>query len=232
MGGMTPKAPASVAATAAPVGVVSSTAGPARVDGLAREQCAVAGAGTGKHAVLGLHRSAADVERGADDGLDIQQIEGRASADDIGDRIDRADFVEVHLLDRDLVRSASASPRRWNTARRSLSRAPTNRPFRSSPRCAPSGGARAHGRVRCDRERVRRVPPPRVHAHRGRGTWWRRCRSALPSQTRRRRRRPLKQWRRRWRSGRRRIRQRADEHVAADPGECVQITGYGHRLLL
>ena len=41
--------------------------------------------------------------RRADDSLDAQQIEPDRRADDVGDRIDGADFVEVHLLDRRAV---------------------------------------------------------------------------------------------------------------------------------
>ena len=88
--------------TAAPVGVVSSTAGPRRRPAFG-QQARGGGRGHGQHAVLGLDGAAADVDGRADDGGDAQLVEGHAGADDVGDGIGRADFVEVDLLDGNLV---------------------------------------------------------------------------------------------------------------------------------
>jgi len=53
--------------------------------------------------MLGLDGSAPNVERRADDGADIEQVEGQAGAHDIGDGIGRAHLVEMHFLDGHLV---------------------------------------------------------------------------------------------------------------------------------
>ena len=103
MGGSTPKRSASVTATAAPVGVVSSTAGPARVNRRVYQQQRRGRRGNRQNAVLGLDRAAAHVQRRADDGVDVQQVERQAGAHDIGDRIGRAHFVEMDFLDGHLV---------------------------------------------------------------------------------------------------------------------------------
>ena len=80
--------------------------------GLPAKQIRGGGSGDGKDAVLGLDGAAADVDGGAADFVDVEQIERDAGADDIGDGIGRADFVEVDFFDRDAVDLASASPRR------------------------------------------------------------------------------------------------------------------------
>jgi len=59
--------------------------------------------GHGQETMFGHDRSAADIERRADDGADIEQVEGQAGADDIGDGIGRAHLVEMDLLDGHLV---------------------------------------------------------------------------------------------------------------------------------
>ena len=53
--------------------------------------------------MLGLHRAAADIDRRTHDGSDVEQVEGQARADDIGNRIGGAHLVKVHLLDGHLV---------------------------------------------------------------------------------------------------------------------------------
>ena len=73
--------------------------GAARVDRLSCEQSGSGGGGNGKQAVLGLHCSAADVDGGRMDFGDVQEIEGDAGSHDIGDGIDRADFVKVNFFD-------------------------------------------------------------------------------------------------------------------------------------
>jgi hypothetical protein len=56
-----------------------------------------------RRAVLSLHGAAADIDGRAGDAVDAEKFEGQAGADDIGDRIGRADFVKVDLFDGDLV---------------------------------------------------------------------------------------------------------------------------------
>ena len=75
----------------------------ARVDGHAGEQERGGGRGHGKNAVLGADRAAAHIERRADHGFDVQQVERDGGAHDIGDGIGGAHFVEVDLLDGHLV---------------------------------------------------------------------------------------------------------------------------------
>ncbi len=71
----------------------------------------------------------ADLQRRREDALDAELLEGQADADDVGDRVDRADLVEVHRLDRDAMhrrlglaqtaedaRGAFAGPRRGRHA--------------------------------------------------------------------------------------------------------------------
>ena len=50
-----------------------------------------------------LHGASANFKILADDSVDIQEIPANRSADHIDDRVDRADFVEVHLLCLDAV---------------------------------------------------------------------------------------------------------------------------------
>ena len=51
----------------------------------------------------GLDRPAAQIQRRAVDLFDAEQPEPDAGADDVGNRIERSDFVEVNLLDRHLM---------------------------------------------------------------------------------------------------------------------------------
>ena len=53
--------------------------------------------------MLGLNCAAADVDRGRMDFGDVKQIERDAGSDDIGNGIDRADFVEVNFFDGDAM---------------------------------------------------------------------------------------------------------------------------------
>ena len=50
-----------------------------------------------------LERARSDVQRRRDDTLDLQAVERDAGADDVDDRINRADFVKLNRLDRDVV---------------------------------------------------------------------------------------------------------------------------------
>ena len=45
-----------------------------------------------------LHRSAADIQRRTDDLIDSESLSPDCGADNVDHRIDRADFVKVHLL--------------------------------------------------------------------------------------------------------------------------------------
>ena len=90
-------------AIAAPVGVVSSMAGPRAYTGTAGEQSRGSGRGNGQDSVLRVHGAGSDVDRRADHLGDVEQREGRAGAGDVADGIDGADFVEMDLLDRDPV---------------------------------------------------------------------------------------------------------------------------------
>ena len=53
--------------------------------------------------MLGLNCAAANVDRGRMDFGDVKKIECDAGSDDIGNGIDRADFVEVNFFDGDAV---------------------------------------------------------------------------------------------------------------------------------
>ncbi len=50
--------------------------------------------------MLSIDRSASNVDLRAVDFLDAQQVKRYTGADDVADRIDRAHFMEVNLLDR------------------------------------------------------------------------------------------------------------------------------------
>ncbi len=57
----------------------------------------------GEHAVRRLHHAASDVDRRHDHAIHAQAVEGVHGADDVDDRVERADLVQVHLLDRHLM---------------------------------------------------------------------------------------------------------------------------------
>ena len=88
--------------SSAPVGVTSSEV-PLPYTGTPSSSRAVAGAGTGNIAVRALDRAAADVERRRYDVVDAEPLEPVHGADDVDDGVERADLVEVDLLDRRLV---------------------------------------------------------------------------------------------------------------------------------
>ena len=56
-----------------------------------------------KHAVGAAHRSAADVQRRRDHVVDAEPLERVHRADDVDDRVERADLVQMHPLDRRVV---------------------------------------------------------------------------------------------------------------------------------
>ena len=57
----------------------------------------------GKHAVRAVHRAATDVERRRDHVVDAEPLEGVHRSDDVDDRVEGADLVEMDLLDRRVV---------------------------------------------------------------------------------------------------------------------------------
>ena len=50
-----------------------------------------------------VHHAAADVQRRADDAVGADPLEREHGADDVDDRVEGADLVQVHLLDRHLM---------------------------------------------------------------------------------------------------------------------------------
>ena len=50
-----------------------------------------------------LHHAASDVDRRHDHVVHAQAVEGVHRADDVDDRVERADLVQVHFLDRHLM---------------------------------------------------------------------------------------------------------------------------------
>ena len=56
-----------------------------------------------KVAVRRLHHAAADVQRRADDAIGTEPLHRKDGADDVDDRVERADLVQMNLLDRNLV---------------------------------------------------------------------------------------------------------------------------------
>ena len=71
------------------------------------------GRGHRQRAVLRLHRPAAQLQRREEHRADAEPLEARDRADDVRDRVERADFVEVDLLDRHVMdrRFGLAEPR-------------------------------------------------------------------------------------------------------------------------
>ena len=51
----------------------------------------------------GLHRAAPDVDGRHDDAIGLEPVEREDSPDDVDDRVERADFVQVDLLHRHVV---------------------------------------------------------------------------------------------------------------------------------
>ena len=63
----------------------------------------VAGAGTGNTPCADLHHAAADVDRRHDDAIGLEPFDREHGADDVDDRVEGADFVQMHLVDRHAV---------------------------------------------------------------------------------------------------------------------------------
>ena len=76
------------------------------VDGNALEQKRGRRSGNGKNAVRAAHLAAADVDRGGQHPFRSQQLHQQAHARYVGQRVERADLMEVDLLDRDAVNAA------------------------------------------------------------------------------------------------------------------------------
>jgi len=55
--------------------------------------------------VRGMHHSATDVQRRADDAIGMEPFDREDGADDVDNRVERADFVEMDLVDWNLVNS-------------------------------------------------------------------------------------------------------------------------------
>ncbi len=50
-----------------------------------------------------VHHAPADVQRGAHDAIGVEPLERVDGPDDVDNRVERADFVQVYLVDRDLM---------------------------------------------------------------------------------------------------------------------------------
>ena len=102
--GSPPQSVASVASSAAPVGVHNSRSpGPAPIGAPARVSSSRLPGRHGKPTVLGRHRPATDRHCAHPSGHPIteqpERVQGDGAADDIGQRVKRADLVEVDLGD-------------------------------------------------------------------------------------------------------------------------------------
>ena len=75
-----------------------------------------------KRSVRALHRPAAHIQRRTDDLIHAQRLGPNRRADDIHDRIHRADFVKMHGLDRSIVNLRLRRAQRLENRDRSLLR--------------------------------------------------------------------------------------------------------------
>ena len=66
---------------------------------LCQQDCGGRG-GNGEQPVVGAHPTRSDGDRVRGDLLDPQRVQPGAGADDVDDRVDRADLMEMHVLDR------------------------------------------------------------------------------------------------------------------------------------
>ena len=89
--------------SSAPVGVTSSASMPGAVDGHAGQQPQRRRRRHRKGAVRDLDGAAADVQRRRDDVVDAEPLEREHGADDVDDRVERADLVQVDVVDRHVV---------------------------------------------------------------------------------------------------------------------------------
>ncbi len=101
--GSGPKSSAYSVTSSAPVGVtISAAIGPAET-GTPFSSRAVAGAGTGNVPCAHLTDAAADVERRGHDPIDTEPLHAVHGADDVDDRVERADFVQMDAFERHVV---------------------------------------------------------------------------------------------------------------------------------
>ena len=100
---MGPNAVAYSVRISAPVGVSSSDWMPLEYTGAFFNSDSVAGAGTGNTPCADFDHAAADVDRRDDDAIGVEPFEREHGADDVDDRVERADFVQVDLVDRHAV---------------------------------------------------------------------------------------------------------------------------------
>ena len=98
-----PNEAACAVSSSAPVGVSSSASRAAREDRRVAEQAHRRRRRHREHAVRRVDHPAADVQRRADDAVGLEPVEREHRADDVDDRVERADLVQVHALDRHLV---------------------------------------------------------------------------------------------------------------------------------
>ena len=129
-----PDADASVVARATPVGVASSPAsGAGAATSRPRISSSTAGAGTGSTpcAVRTDPEPSATGDEHDPDGA--QRGDARARRHDVGDRVERADLVEVHLLHR---RPRAPGPRQQRAVRRSAAPARGRGRRAATPRAA------------------------------------------------------------------------------------------------
>ena len=89
--------------SSAPVGVVSSVGHALRVDRRPLQQPHGGRRRHGELAVRARHRAAADVERRRDDAVGAEPFHREHGADDVDDRVDGADLVQVDAVERHVV---------------------------------------------------------------------------------------------------------------------------------
>ena len=100
-----------------------------------------------QHAVRAPHRSAADVDRRGHDVVGAEPLHAKDGADDVDDRVEGADLVQVHSIDRHLV---DRGLRFGQPLEQRAARAPCPRPTAPTDRCS------RRSRSGCDGEAMMR----------------------------------------------------------------------------
>ena len=98
--GRGPKSLTKLETSVAPVGVVSSPSTLLAARGIPRSNSAVAGAGNRTTSVGNLDESRPGGNRRSSGPLDAEQVPGNRTANDVGNRIDGANLMKMHLFDR------------------------------------------------------------------------------------------------------------------------------------
>ena len=104
MAGIGPNPVAQLTIRAAPVGVSSSvrvpsgSSSPWLTASVRARRRTTAGPGTGQHAVRGPDRAGSQRDRADREVVEVEGRQSGARADDVGDRVERTHFVEVHVL--------------------------------------------------------------------------------------------------------------------------------------